>query len=131
MVMTDPIADMLTRIRNASGDKTLVEVPHSRIKQAILRVLKEEGYIKDFEEVLRENKKFIQIHLFSARDGKKVISDLKKISKPSLRIYVGRGEIPEVLNGYGLAILTTSKGILSSREAKKMGIGGEVICYIW
>ncbi|HPT87556.1 MAG TPA: 30S ribosomal protein S8 [Bacillota bacterium] len=131
MVMTDPIADMLTRIRNATivRDK-VVEVPSSKIKKELAKIFKEEGYIADYE-IIDDNKQGI-IRLYLKYNGKeKVISGLKRISKPGLRVYAGKDEIPRVLGGLGIAILSTSKGIMTDRQARAEGIGGEVICYVW
>jgi len=131
MVMTDPIADMLTRIRNATivRDK-VVEVPSSKIKKELAKIFKEEGYIADYE-IIDDNKQGI-IRLYLKYNGKeKVISGLKRISKPGLRVYAGKDEIPRVLGGLGIAVLSTSKGIMTDRQARAEGIGGEVICYVW
>lgn len=131
MVMTDPIADMLTRIRNATivRDK-VVEVPASKIKQEIVKILKEEGYIQDFDMV--EDGKQGTVKVYLKYNGKeKVISGLKRISKPGLKVYARKDEIPKVLGGLGIAVLSTSKGIMTDRKARLEGIGGEVICYVW
>ena len=132
MTMTDPIADMLTRIRNANtvGHKT-VDVPASNMKKSIAGILKEEGYITDFE-VIDDNKQgVIRIPMKYGADKERVISGLKKISKPGLKVYAKAGEVPKVLGGLGIAIVSTSKGIVSDKEARKLGVGGEVICYVW
>ena len=132
MVMTDPIADMLTRIRNANSvyhDK--VEMPASKIKQAIAKVLKEEGFIKDFEYVADDKQGIIRVNLKYGPNREKVITGLKRISKPGLRVYAKTDEIPRVLRGLGIAILSTPKGIMTDKQARKEGIGGEVICYVW
>lgn len=131
MVMTDPIADMLTRIRNATivRDK-VVEVPSSKIKQEIAKILKEEGYIQDFE--VNDDGKQGMIKVYLKYNGKeKVISGLKRISKPGLKVYARKDEIPKVLGGLGIAVLSTSQGIMTDRKARLEGIGGEVICYVW
>jgi small subunit ribosomal protein S8 len=131
MVMTDPIADMLTRIRNATivRDK-IVEIPVSKIKLEILKILKEEGYIQDFEAVEGAKKSMVKVYL--KYNGKeKVISGLKRISKPGLKVYARKEEIPKVLGGLGIAVMSTSKGIMTDRKARTEGIGGEVICYVW
>lgn len=131
MVMTDPIADMLTRIRNATvvRDK-VVEIPSSKIKQELVKILKDEGYIQDFELVDDGKQGIIRIYLkYNGKD--KVISGLKRISKPGLRVYARKDEIPKVLGGLGIAILSTSQGIMTDRSARRSGLGGEVICYIW
>ena len=132
MTMTDPIADMLTRIRNANtvGHKT-VDVPASNMKKSIAGILKEEGYITDFE-VIDDNKQgVIRITMKYGADKERVISGLKKISKPGLKVYAKRNEVPKVLGGLGIAIISTSKGVISDKEARNLGIGGEVICYVW
>ncbi|MGD8400302.1 MAG: 30S ribosomal protein S8 [Bacillota bacterium] len=131
MVMTDPIADMLTRIRNATivRDK-IVEIPASRIKREIVKILKEEGYIQDFELV--EDGKQGKVKVYLKYNGKeKVISGLKRISKPGLKVYVKKDEIPKVLGGLGIAVLSTSQGIMTDRKARNAGVGGEVLCYVW
>jgi small subunit ribosomal protein S8 len=132
MVMTDPIADMLTRIRNANIVRhEVVEIPASNIKKAIAQTLKDEGFIKDFE-VLEDNKQgIIKIYLKYGPNKERVITGLKRISKPGLRVYAKKDEIPRVLGGLGIAILSTSKGIMTDKNARKEGIGGEVLCYIW
>ncbi|HEY8463917.1 MAG TPA: 30S ribosomal protein S8 [Bacillota bacterium] len=131
MVMTDPIADMLTRIRNATivRDK-VVEIPASKIKKEIVRILKEEGYIQDFELIEDGKQGIVKVYL--KYNGKeKVISGLKRISKPGLKVYARKDEIPRVLGGLGIAVMSTSKGIMTDRKARAEGIGGEVICYVW
>ncbi|HEX3043236.1 MAG TPA: 30S ribosomal protein S8 [Bacillota bacterium] len=131
MVMTDPIADMLTRIRNATivRDK-VVEIPASKIKKELARIFKEEGYIQDSEMV--DNGKQGVIRVYLKYNGKEnVISGIKRISKPGLRVYAQKEEIPKVLGGLGIAVLSTSKGIMTDRKARMEGIGGEVICYVW
>ena len=132
MNTTDPIADMLTRIRNANtSTHATVDVPSSNIKKAIAQILADEGYIKSFEEIKDEKQGIIRITLKYDEKGKKVISGLKRISKPGLRIYVNKDELPEVLNGLGIALISTSKGIKTDKEARKENLGGEVLCYIW
>jgi small subunit ribosomal protein S8 len=131
MVMTDPIADMLTRIRNATiaRDK-VVEIPSSKIKNELAKLLKDEGYIQDYESV--DNSQQGLIRLYLKYNGKEnVISGLKRISKPGLRVYAQKEEIPKVLGGLGIAVLSTSKGIMTDRKARTEGIGGEVICFVW
>ncbi len=135
MSMSDPIADMLTRVRNAlQRQHPAVSMPHSKEKEAIARVLKEEGYIEDFEvlpekpfSVLRLTLKYVG----DRRDRRAVITNLERVSKPGRRIYVGRNEIPWVLNGMGIAILTTSHGIMTGQQARRRGVGGEVLCKVW
>ena len=132
MTMTDPIADMLTRIRNANtvGHKT-VDVPASNMKKSIAGILKEEGYITDFE-VIDDNKQgVIRITMKYGADKERVISGLKKIAKPGLKVYAKRNEVPKVLGGLGIAIISTSNGIISDKKARQLGVGGEVICYVW
>jgi small subunit ribosomal protein S8 len=131
-MLTDPIADYLTRIRNANtAFHETTEVPASRIKKALTEILKEEGFIKGFELVDDGKQGKIRIYLKYGKGKERVITGLKRISKPGLRVYVGKDEIPRVLGGLGIAILSTSRGIMTDKEARKQGIGGEVICYIW
>ncbi len=132
MVTTDPIADMLTRIRNASqaGFKT-VDIPASNMKKDIAEILFNEGYIKAYEEIQNENQGTIRVSLKYTEKGKKVISGLKRISKPGLRIYASKEELPKVLNGLGIALISTSKGIMTDKKARELGVGGEVLAYIW
>ena len=132
MSMSDPIADMLTRIRNANSSKhKTVDVPASNIKLAIANILAEEGYIKSFEEIKDNTQGVIRITLKYDEKGTRVIDGLKRISKPGLKVYAGKEELPKVLNGLGIAIISTSKGILTDKQARELGIGGEVICYVW
>ena len=132
MVMTDPIADMLTRIRNANQMKHLtVLVPASKIKLEILNVIKNEGYIEDVEFVEDGKQGEIKVTLKYTDKKERVITGLKRISKPGLRVYAKNDEIPKVLNGLGIAIISTSKGIMTDKEARKENIGGEVLAYIW
>lgn len=132
MSMTDPIADMLTRIRNANTVyHEVVEVPASNIKKAIAETLKQEGFISDYD-VIDDNKQgIIKLYLKYGPNREKVITGLKRISKPGLRVYVQKDEIPKVLGGLGIAIISTSKGIMTDKQARKEGVGGEVLCYIW
>ncbi|HML38041.1 MAG TPA: 30S ribosomal protein S8 [Bacillota bacterium] len=132
MTMTDPIADMLTRIRNANtvGHAT-VEIPASKMKRSIAGILASEGYIKGFD-VIDDNKQgIIRIQMKYGADKERVISGIKKISKPGLKVYAKSDEVPKVLGGLGIAIISTSNGIISDKEARKLGVGGEVICYVW
>jgi small subunit ribosomal protein S8 len=132
MTMTDPIADMLTRIRNANAvGHEKVEIPGSKIKWAIAEILKREGYIRDAEFIPDDKQGVIRIFLKYGRNQERVITGLKRISKPGLRVYVKKENIPRVLGGLGIAILSTSKGILTDKEARKLGVGGEVLCYVW
>ena len=132
MTMTDPIADMLTRIRNANtvGHET-VEIPASKMKKAIAEILKEEGYIADFEMIEDDKQGMIKVTMKYGSNKERVISGIKKISKPGLKVYAKSNEVPKVLGGLGIAIISTSKGIVSDKEARKLGVGGEVICYVW
>ena len=132
MTMTDPIADMLTRIRNANtvGHET-VEIPASKMKKAIAEILKEEGYITDFEVIEDDKQGMIKVTMKYGSNKERVISGIKKISKPGLKVYAKANEVPKVLGGLGIAIISTSKGIVSDKEARKLGVGGEVICYVW
>lgn len=132
MVMTDPIADLLTRIRNANTiRREALEVPNSKIKKEILRILMDEGYIKSYEDYNDGVVPMIRISLKYGRNNEKVIAGLKRISKPGLRVYCKKDNVPRVLSGLGIAIISTSKGIMVDREARKLGLGGEVICYVW
>ncbi len=132
MTMTDPIADMLTRIRNANtvGHET-VEIPASKMKKAIAEILKEEGYITDFDVIEDDKQGMIKVTMKYGANKERVISGIKKISKPGLKVYAKANEVPKVLGGLGIAIISTSKGIVSDKEARKLGVGGEVICYVW
>lgn len=132
MVMTDPIADYLTRIRNANMAKhDSVEIPASNIKKSISEILKREGFIRDYE-VADDNKQgVIKVFLKYGPNGERVISGLKRISKPGLRNYVGAEDFPKVLNGLGIAIVSTSAGVITDKEARQKNVGGEVIAYIW
>ena len=131
--MTDPIADMLTRIRNANTAKhDTVDVPASKIKTEIARILLDEGYIKAYEIVEDGVVKTIKITLkYGADKNQKVISDLKRISKPGLRVYAGVENMPKVLGGLGIAIISTNKGIVTDKEARAMNVGGEVLAFVW
>jgi len=130
MSMSDPIADMLTRIRNAQAtEKVTVAVPSSKVKQAIAQVLKDEGYIEDFAVRENEGKPFIEIGL-KYYAGKPVIEKIERVSRPGLRIYKGRDDIPRVMNGLGVAIVSTSRGVMTDRRARDSGVGGEVLCIV-
>ncbi|MBW8014360.1 30S ribosomal protein S8 [Lactobacillus helveticus] len=132
MVMTDPIADYLTRIRNANMAKhDSVEIPASNIKKSISEILKREGFIRDYE-VADDNKQgVIKVFLKYGSNGERVISGLKRISKPGLRNYVSAEDLPKVLNGLGIAIVSTSAGVITDKEARQKNVGGEVIAYVW
>lgn len=131
-MVTDPIADMLTRLRNACmASHTTVELPYSKSKGELAKLLKEEGYISEFEETEDQDKhKNLKIKLKYV-NNRQVITGLKRISKPGLRIYIGHKELPRVLGGFGVAIISTSQGIMSDRQARHKRIGGEVLCYVW
>ena len=132
MVMTDPIADLLTRVRNANTAKhEIVEVPSSNIKKAVANIMLQEGYLKDIEEYNDGVVPMLRLTMKYGSNKDKVITGLRRISKPGLRVYCKKEEIPKVLNGLGVAVISTSKGILADREARNLGLGGEVICYIW
>ncbi len=133
MSMTDPIADMLTRLRNAfMASHTEVEMPMSRVKSQIAGILRSEGFIKSYEVVTGEgDKKNLRIGFLPRSGEREVLNGIKRVSKPGLRVYVNHESIPKVLNGMGIAILSTSKGIVTDEEARKLGLGGEVICEIW
>lgn len=132
MTMTDPVADMLTRIRNANtAGHTTVDVPASKIKKSIASILKEEGYIEDFEVIEDDKQGIIKIKMKYAPDKTRVISGIRKISKPGLKVFAKSEDVPKVLGGLGIAIISTSKGVISDKEARRLGIGGEVVCYVW
>ncbi len=132
MNTTDPIADMLTRIRNANSAKhKTVDVPSSKMKTAIAEILFKEGYIKSFELISDENQGIIRITLKYDEKGVRVIDGIKRISKPGLRVYANKEDLPKVLNGLGIAIISTSQGLKTDKEAREAGIGGEVLAYIW
>jgi len=131
-MQTDPVADMLTRIRNANRamhDRT--QMPTSRLKQEIARLLKEEGYIKDFHVEKGDSYDSLVVELKFGRNRERVLTDLKRISKPGRRIYARKDRLPRVLGGMGTAILSTSKGVITTRTAQQEGVGGEVICFVW
>ncbi|NMB07863.1 MAG: 30S ribosomal protein S8 [Tissierellia bacterium] len=131
-MMTDPIADMLTRIRNGNDAKhDTVDIPASNIKIEIAQILVDEGFVKGFDVIEDGKQGVIRIELKYGQNNEKVISGIKRISKPGLRVYVKKDEIPRVLGGLGIAILSTSKGIKTDKEARREGIGGEVVCYVW
>lgn len=130
--MTDPIADMLTRIRNALvGKKEVVEIPVSNIKKEIARILLDEGYINGYEIVGEGIDSSIKVELKYGAKGEKIITGLKRVSKPGLRIYAGYDELPKVLGGMGIAIISTPKGVMTDRQARKEHHGGEILAYIW
>lgn len=132
MALSDPIADFLTRIRNAGmvyHDK--VEVPASNVKKALAEILKEEGFIKDFEYIADNKQGILRLYLKYGANRERVITGLKRISRPGLRVYAKKDEVPKVLGGLGVAIISTSKGIMTDKRARQDGLGGEVLCYIW
>ena len=132
MTMTDPIADMLTRIRNANTVKhETVDVPASNMKKELSRILLEEGFIRGYDVIEDGKQGIIRIQLKYGQTGERVISGLKRISKPGMRAYADKHEVPRVLNGLGISIISTSKGILTDKQARKENVGGEVICYVW
>ena len=132
MVMTDPIADFLTRIRNANqANHEVLEVPASNIKKGIAEILKREGFVKNVEFIEDDKQGIIRVFLKYGQNGEKVITGLKRVSKPGLRVYKKREDLPKVLNGLGIAILSTSEGLLTDKEARQKNVGGEVIAYVW
>ena len=131
-MLTDPIADMLTRIRNANHQRhATVDIPASKIKLAIAEILKEEGYIADYEVIEENVQGTIRISLKYINEKERVITGIRRISKPGLRIYVNSNELPTELGGLGIAIISTSNGIMTDKEARKQKVGGEVLCYVW
>ncbi|WP_125153933.1 30S ribosomal protein S8 [Clostridium rectalis] len=132
MVMTDPIADLLTRIRNANIVRhATVEVPSSNVKKAIANIMIQEGYLKEIEEYNDGSVPMLKLTMKYGQNKERVITGLKRISKPGLRVYCRKEETPKVLNGLGVAIISTSRGIVTDKEARKLSVGGEVLCYIW
>ncbi|MDD2568081.1 MAG: 30S ribosomal protein S8 [Clostridia bacterium] len=132
MVVTDPIADFLTRIRNANMvNMDKVEIPASGTKRSMAEILKEEGFVKDVEYIEDGKQGVIRVYLKYTPDRGKVITGLKRISKPGLRVYAGKDELPRVLGGLGIAIISTSQGLMIDKKARQNGLGGEVLCYVW
>jgi small subunit ribosomal protein S8 len=134
MTMTDPIADMLTRVRNANTAKhDDVSMPSSKLKEALAELLKSEGYIQDFQTAERAGKpgKILSIDMKYSPDRERTITGIKRVSKPGLRVYKKSDEIPRVLGGLGVAVLSTSQGLMTDREARRRNVGGEVLCYVW
>ncbi len=132
MQITDPIADLLTRIRNANSAKhETVEIPASNMKKAIVEILNEEGYIKNYQVIEDGKQGIIRITLKYGQNHEKALTGLKRVSKPGLRIYAGADELPRVLKGLGIAIISTSKGIMTDKKARKENVGGEVLAYVW
>ena len=132
MVMTDPIADMLTRIRNASSVKhDTVDIPGSKFKVELARILKEEGFIREYKFIEDDKQGNLRVFLKYGAGKERVITGIKRISKPGLRVYANKEEVPRVLGGLGIAILSTSGGVMTDKQARSAGVGGEVICYVW
>ena len=132
MSMTDPVADMLTRIRNANtAGHADVEIPASKIKKNIAEILLKEGYIKGYEIVENPPQDIIKIQMKYGPDKTRVITGIKRISKPGLKVYAKKDEVPRVLGGLGIAIISTSSGLITDKQARELGVGGEVICYVW
>ncbi|WP_337287203.1 30S ribosomal protein S8 [Candidatus Methylomirabilis sp.] len=130
--MTDPIADMLTRVRNANlAVHDTVHIPASRIKVEIAKVLREEGYIRNFKVLTVDNHRVLRIYLKYGAGDQRIVSGLRRVSRPGLRVYATSRRLPRVLNGLGVAVLSTSQGIMTERAAKDRGVGGEVLCYVW
>ncbi|MGA7875014.1 MAG: 30S ribosomal protein S8 [Desulfoferrobacter sp.] len=130
--MTDPIADFLTRIRNAQKARfDKLDIPASKMKASLARILKEEGYIKNFKLIRDTRQGIIRIHLKYGESRENIISGIKRVSRPGCRVYVGHDEIPRILNGMGINILSTSKGIMTDRQARKEHVGGELLCSVW
>lgn len=132
MSLTDPLADMLTRIRNAGTARfDKVDIPASQMKISVARLLKEEGYIKNFKVIKDKKQNVLRVYLRYDEHNKPLIVGLQRISKPSRRVYTAKTDIPPVLGGWGVAVISTSKGILTDREARKQGVGGEILCSVW
>ena len=130
--MTDPIADMLTRVRNASSARhESVDIPASRVKEAIAKILREEGFIQNFERINEGPQGILRVHLKYGAERKRALMGLRRISRPGLRVYARKDQLPRVLGGIGVAVVSTSKGIVTDEEARRLGRGGEVLCYIW
>lgn len=132
MSVTDPVADLLTRIRNAnSAGHDHVEVMSSRLNLEMVKILQSEGFVKGYEIIKGKAQNRIKVNLKYGPQKEKVITDLRRVSKPGLRVYTRRGDVPRVLGGLGIAILSTSKGVMTARQARRLGVGGEVLCYVW
>lgn len=132
MSVTDPVADLLTRIRNANtANHDSVEAPASKLSMEIVKILQSEGFVKGYEMVKDAKFPTIKVHLKYGQKKEKVITNLKRVSKPGLRVYKNRHEMPRVLRGLGIAIVSTSKGVMTDRGARQLGVGGEVLCYVW
>ena len=132
MPVSDPIADLLTRIRNANQKAfEKLEVPHSKFKEQIVRILKDEGYLKDYRILRDQGRSVLKISMKYGEREKRVITRIERVSKPSRRVYVGCDEIPRVQGGVGVAIISTPRGVMTDRQARAAGVGGEVVCYVW
>ncbi len=132
MSMTDSVADMLTRIRNANEVyKEKIDIPASNLKENIARVLSEAGFVRDYKRINNGPQGVVRVYLKYGDNDEKVISGIKRISKPGLRVYADNDELPEVLGGLGIAIISTSQGVMTDKAARKQGVGGEVLCYVW
>lgn len=132
MSMTDPIADLLTRIRNANANhERRVMAPYSGLKKEVLRVLKEQGYIIDYHAEMEGSKGVLRVELKYGPDGEKVIQHIQRVSRPGRRVFRRCAELPEVLDGLGIAVVSTSRGVVSTQEARRLGVGGEVLCEVW
>lgn len=132
MVMTDPVADFLTRIRNGNMVyHNIVEVPASKAKKAMAEILKQEGYIKDYEFIEDGKQGILRVYMKYGPNKQRVITGIKRISKPGLRVYAKKDSVPKVLGGLGIAVISTSRGIMSDKQARAEGVGGEVLCYVW
>jgi len=132
MSLTDPVADFLTRVRNAIGARhQKVDIPASKLKLELARILKEEGYISNFKTTEEEGRRVLRVYLKYSDGNEAAISDIKRVSRPGCRVYVGHNEIPRVMGGLGINILTTPKGVMTGRQARKSGIGGEILCEVW
>jgi small subunit ribosomal protein S8 len=131
-MLTDPIADFLTRIRNANqAYKERVEIPNSRMKRALAEIMKSEGFVRNYDKIEDGKQGVLRLYLKYGPNKQKVLTGLKRISKPGLRVYVQKDEVPKVLGGLGIAIISTSQGLMTDKQARQGGLGGEVICYIW
>ncbi len=132
MSQSDPIGDMLTVIRNANrGKKEKVDIPASKLKMEIVKIFKNEGFIKNFKLIEDDQKSYIRVYLKYSTSGESVIHDLQRVSKPGLRIYRKRDQLPRYFNGYATSVISTSRGVLTDKKAREQNVGGEVLCYIW
>ncbi|HUT65370.1 MAG TPA: 30S ribosomal protein S8 [Spirochaetota bacterium] len=132
MSLSDPVSDMLTILRNANrAKKEKVDIPASKLKMEIIKIFKNEGYIKNFKIIEEGNRSYIRIYLKYTQTGNGIIHNLKRVSKPGLRVYKRKHELPRIFNGFGTSIISTSKGVLTDKKAREQEVGGEVICYIW